>query len=102
MLATRRSASGGNGIATLSCFAPAALRDTLIAGTIAAAAVGAAPRVALAHSHATSRQIGVHHTASKVALAVKKGELKSGEGRDRRRSLRAKLFGFAKAARKFD
>jgi rare lipoprotein A len=31
-----------------------------------------------------------------VALAVKKGEFKSGEGRDRRRSLRAKLFGSLK------
>jgi rare lipoprotein A len=82
VLTTRRSA-----LATLSCFAPAALRDALIAGTIAAAAVGAAPRVAWAYSHAASRQMGLHHTASKVALA-----LKSGEGQDGRRSLRAKLF----------
>jgi rare lipoprotein A len=58
------------------------VRDALIAGIIAAAAVGASPRFAGAHSHVASRQIGVDQT-SPVA--------KSG-GRDRRRLIREKLF----------
>jgi rare lipoprotein A len=62
------------------------LRDALVAGTIAAAALGAAPRLAWAHSHFASRQIGVHRTALKETSAAERGE-----GRDRRRSLRAKL-----------
>jgi rare lipoprotein A (peptidoglycan hydrolase) len=64
------------------------LRDVLIAGTIAAAAVGVAPHLAWAHSHFASRQ---HHLASKQTPA------EGGEGRDRR-SLRAKLFNSPGAA----
>jgi rare lipoprotein A len=63
------------------------LRDALIAGTIATAAVSVSPRFAWAHSHLAWRQIGVQHTAPKEASAVDKGE-----GRERRRSVRAKLF----------
>jgi rare lipoprotein A len=62
------------------------LRDALIAGAFAAA-VGTVPRVSLAHSHVASAYIGSHRTASKEALPFKRGE-----GRDRRRSLRAQLF----------
>jgi rare lipoprotein A len=62
------------------------LRDALIAGAFVAA-VGTVPRMALAHSPVASAQIGSHRTASKVALPLKRGE-----SRDRRRSLRAKLF----------
>jgi rare lipoprotein A len=63
-----------------------ALRDALVAGTIAAATAGAAPRLAWAHTHFASTQIGKHYTASTESTAER------GEGRDRRRSLRAKLF----------
>jgi rare lipoprotein A len=59
------------------------LRDALVAGTIAAAAVGALPHLARAHSHA--RQIGAYRTTSKEIS-------EKGEDRDRHRSLRAKLF----------
>jgi rare lipoprotein A len=61
------------------------LRDVLVAGTIAASAVGAAPDLAWAHSHA--KQIGAHRTTSKEVPASEKSE-----DRDRHRSLRAKLF----------
>jgi rare lipoprotein A len=66
-----------------------ALRDALVAGTIAAATVGAAPRLTWAHTHFASTQIGKHHAASKETTAER---AERGEGRDRRRSLRAKLF----------
>jgi hypothetical protein len=59
------------------------LRDTLVAGTIAAAAACALPHLAWAHSHA--RQIGAYRTTSKEVS-------EKGEDRDRHRSLRAKLF----------
>jgi rare lipoprotein A len=63
------------------------LRDALVAGTIAAAAVGVAPRLAWAHSQFASRQIGPHHTASKETPAGERGKR-----RERRRSLRGKLI----------
>jgi peptidoglycan lytic transglycosylase len=63
------------------------LRDALVAGTIAATAVGVAPRSASAHSQFASRQIGAHHTSSKETPAGERGER-----RERQRSLRGKLF----------
>jgi hypothetical protein len=46
-----------------------ALRDALVAGTISAATVGAAPRLAGAHTQFASTQIGKHYTASKETTA---------------------------------
>jgi rare lipoprotein A len=63
------------------------LRDALVAGTIAAAAVGVAPRSAWAHSQSASKQIAAHHMASKETAAGERGER-----REQRRALRGKLF----------
>jgi rare lipoprotein A len=59
------------------------LRDVLIAGAIAAAAVGTSTRLAGAHPHLASRN-GVHHVVSKEVPAV--------DDRMQRRLVRAKLF----------
>jgi rare lipoprotein A len=62
------------------------LRDALVAGAIAAATVGVAPRVAWAHAHSVSRQVGAHHASKEIPAAERS------DRRDTRRSLRAKLF----------
>jgi hypothetical protein len=67
--AKRRSARGGNVLRHFRISQRRRLRDALVAGTIAAAAVGVGPRLACAHAHSASRQVSAHHASKEIPAA---------------------------------